>query len=262
MERKAENILENFLPSQIYFVILLNYKKMPLTGYKIATLVYGKNRFFLPHKVYEVLKKLEKENLIIVEKAEQKGKKVKIIKPNLLEFVKLLNEKRLPPNYRLNEEEIKILADFFEKVDWSKLYEIKPQNLSEEEEKFIEDEAKKIKNAANIFDAISLILKMAVLYREKIKEAKADENLILEILKNDTVFLNMSEIYMSKLPDSIYEKLKHLVIISEPLEALYNVILNSVETISQFCKIFSKLDANTISSMLPKTITPKEEQKN
>ncbi|MEM2506279.1 MAG: hypothetical protein QXF61_04465, partial [Nitrososphaeria archaeon] len=122
---------------------LFHKGKEPLTGYKIAKCVYGKEEFYSPVKVYQVLKELKSKNLIFEEEAIIKGKKAKIIKPNLLEFFKVLNERRMPKEYSLTNEEIETLANWFSGKDFNEVVNVEES----------------VKKTVNVLDIVSVILK-------------------------------------------------------------------------------------------------------
>ncbi|MEM2175559.1 MAG: hypothetical protein QXI58_08085, partial [Candidatus Micrarchaeia archaeon] len=112
MAKKYGHILEMPLASKIYFVILTKYKKEAISGYKIAKEVYGTRSLTPPAKVYSTIKAFNKLNLIYVKKKERGIMGVIRITPNLFEFLKVLNDRRMPENYKLTEEELKILAEW------------------------------------------------------------------------------------------------------------------------------------------------------
>jgi len=234
MAMKFTHILEKPLPSRAYFFILFYSKgKEPLTGYKIAKEVYGKEGFYSPVKIYQTLKELKNQNLIFEEETVIKGKKAKIIKPNLFEFLKVLNERRLPQEYRLTEGEIKILADWLGKKDLSKILSMHVEG-GEELTGLIR---KEIEKTMNVLDAVSMILKSGVVYTEKLTEKKVSEKSLIEIIeKIFPDFVNIIEFYTPKLPSNISEKLKHLVVPS-PIDYLleFGKITSDI-----FSKLFTK----------------------
>lgn len=249
MARKSGHILENPLPSEIYYTILVNYKKTNLSGYKIATLIYGRNKFFIPQKVYLNLRYLKKLNLIFEEEKAINNRKIKIIKPNLIEFVKVLNERRIPPEHRLTEEEIKILADFLDNIDWSIFEEFKNIFLTKEQKYFIEEIKHSLIYKLNILDLTAFILKISIFLKntlcKKFKIDKQGEEILFQIFRilNTPSIHKFYEFLLNKdLPEPISKKLENLVILNENVTFLYDIVILFFNSISQIYESSENLE--------------------
>lgn len=202
MARKASYLLESELPSKAYFYLLCN--KGGLTGYGLAKLVYGE-AFFSPVKIYDVLKKLKAEALITEEEMEIKGKHAKMIKPVILNFVKVLNEKKLPEEYRLTEAEIEILSEFVKNLPLKNILEMNFMEVSA---------LTPIAEPLNILDAVAAVLKTGVVMRNSLKENKARSRAFKKSAGEENLFTGVLNFFaaFSPLPVTITDKLQHLVL--------------------------------------------------
>jgi len=211
MEKKNERILELELPSKIYFFILIYYKKQPITPYRIGKLIYKTFNTVVSPKIYSYIKTLKNLGLIEFEEQTIKGRRAKILKPNLIKFFEILNKFKLPEDYKLKNEEIKTLAEWFEKyVDFEKATNYSPQNLLP-----LAEDIRKGLGELNILDQVAIFLKAGVLLTKKLRASNMKTEEMLKIVKE-----NLSDLYppleiyqpFILLPESISEKLEHLIV--------------------------------------------------
>lgn len=212
MARKALHVLASPSASATFSVILA-YKNgfdengMPVSVYKLAKKVYGKEEFYSPVRVYNVLKKFREENLIEEESIAINKRNAKIVKPNLKRFVEMLNDILIPNEHKLTEEEIKKLAEVLEKVDYSKLGFAAEGGLK--------------KQKINVLDAVAIFLKAGRAYIKAARERKVDPQKLNEFLetaldKVTSMFgipaKEMVQQYnvLFSLDDTILEKLEHI----------------------------------------------------
>ena len=223
MARKpAEHILELELPSRIYWVILCK-KDQGITGYSIAKQIYQKklryyytiqeiSKFPTPIKVYQVLKRLKKEGLTEEVETTIKGRRAKIIKPNLIKFFEVLNERRLPPDFRLTKGEIKTLAKWFEEFDLNF---------------YVPEEAGEMASSLglskiSVLDVVAGIFKLGVYQAEFLQEKKVKPDDLIKAFKKFLPLIAESARHYKpffELPPSILEKFKHLQL-SDPVEGI------------------------------------------
>ena len=204
MARKASYLLESELPSKAFFYLLCN--KDGLTGYGLAKLVYGVG-FFSPVKIYDILKKLKAEKLITSEETIIKGKRSNMIRPVMFEFLKVLNERKLPEEHRLTDAELKTLSEFSDKkIIWKNVLQM---NFNE-----VTDLSLMKEEPLNILDAVAAVLKTGVSMSSALKENKARSRAFTKKAGAVNVFTNVLTFFQdfAAIPAPISEKLQHLII--------------------------------------------------
>jgi len=211
MEGKSDRILELELPSKIYFFLLAYYKKQPLTPYRIGKLIYKTFNTIVSPKIYSYIKTLKNLGLVEFEEQIIKGRRAKILRPNLIKFFEILNKLKLPEDYKLNNEEIKTLAEWFEKyMDLEKVANYSPRKLLP-----LTEEVRKSLGELNIIDVVAIILKKGALLTNIIRASNKRMEEILKIVREKFPDLYpIIEIYQPfiLLPESISEKLEHLIV--------------------------------------------------
>ncbi len=202
MARAKSYILESDLPSKMYRIIL-HHRKHGITGYSLARKVYGEE-FRFSVKIYEVLKKLRKLNLIIVEEA--KDKKSKLVRPNMEEFVKVLNERKLPEEYELTPKERKTVTNWLNRID--------PMDLSETNIDKFEDYISFLEKGLgklNVLQMYAFFLKLFA-YDTKYRKEHNVPDLIKKVLGESNCYPDYKPDHFGSLPDSILEKLQYAIV--------------------------------------------------
>ena len=131
MPKKSSHILETGVGSKIFGWLLIE-KNKGVSGYPLARMIY-KDQYQAFPLVYKTLRDLKKMGLVY--EIKESDKRGKLFKPNLENFFSEFNKLKMPEEYRLTEEEIKILSEWFSKeIDLKKIFEIKEED---KEEKFL-----------------------------------------------------------------------------------------------------------------------------
>jgi hypothetical protein len=214
MSRKTVYILDRELPSKVYLLLL--FKKEYSSAYSLAKNVYGSN-FRTANRIYSLLKELERLKLITSVYKKGGKRNEKIIKPNLIEFVKVLSERNLPVEYRLDTADVEELAKYIGSLDLQKLiaiYSHKP--LQETVKSFRQAEI----HTPTVLGVVSVMLKFEVvglnLTTPESKYPEGERGISLRALQKE----------VSALSEPLREKLLHLTI-PKNLEALLTFMRNT-----------------------------------